>query len=122
MKDAARATTARERDRALRRLQSITTGTAVIATLATAGFGTLAALTWSGATTDNPDAAEDSGTINATVAQLDPDNDGDVDATATPDSITSGSTTPGATARPIQPTPTPLATSKRKSRVSSGGS
>ena len=94
-----------------------------MATMATAGFGTLAAFTWSGASTDNTDAAADGPTINTTAAQVDPDDDGDVDATDPATTVEPGATTgPAATARPLQPTPTPVATTKKKSRVTSGGS
>ena len=120
MHESTRPTTVRERDRALERLRSITAGTAVMATMATAGFGTLAAFTWSGTQTGNPDAAtDDATTLNATTAQVDPDNDGDVDVTT--QSGTSGTTGAAATASPIQAAPTPTPT-RRKARVTSGGS
>jgi hypothetical protein len=119
MHESTRATTARERDRALDRLRSITAGTAVMATMATAGFGTLAAFTWSGAATGNTDAANDSPSTINTTAQVDPDNDGDVDAA--PTAGTSGVTGPTVTASPIQPAATPTPT-RRKARVTSGGS
>jgi hypothetical protein len=119
MNEPARPVTTRERDRALERLRSITAGTAVVATMATAGFGTLAAFTWSGAATGNTDAANDSTTTINTTAQVDPDNDGDVDAA--PTTGTSSGTGPAATASPIQPAATPTPT-RRKARVTSGGS
>src|SRR2546427_6804408 len=49
MNPSARPQTSRNRDRALARVQSLTARTAVAATIATAGFGGLAAFTYSGA-------------------------------------------------------------------------
>jgi len=119
MNDPARPTTRHERDRALERLQSITTGTAIAATIASAAFGTLAAFTWSGDTTDaaTNGATIDGGTVGATVAQVD---DTPIGGGFFGPSTESSSTT--ATATPLQPTTTPLTASKKKSRVSSGGS
>jgi hypothetical protein len=116
MNDPARPTTRHERDRALDRLRSITTGTAVMATLASAGFGTLAAFTWSGTTTD---AAEvDAGGAGATLSQIDDTplaNGSDLSRTS------SGAGTAAATT-PLQPTAAPITATKKKSKVTSGGS
>jgi hypothetical protein len=114
MNDPARPTTRHERDRALERLRSITTGTAVVATLASAGFGTLAAFTWSGSSTDA--ATSDAGTAGV-LAQADDSplaNGSNVGRTS------SGTDT--ATSVPLQPVLTPVTATKKKSRVSSGGS
>ena len=48
MNPSARRQTSRNRDSALSRLNSITTGTAIAAAVATAGFGALAAINYSG--------------------------------------------------------------------------
>ena len=110
-----RPTTTRERDRALQRLRSITTGVAVLGTAATAGFGALAAVTWSGSTTGVDQAAAADPTANARLTGADEDADTLTGADAIP--------TPGpATAAPLQPNPTPLATTRKKARVTSGGS
>jgi hypothetical protein len=115
MNESTRPTSARERDRALGRLRSITTGTAVVATVATAGFGALAAFTWSGATdTTTADAPTADTTTTSVLTGADEDADtltnGEAPATAAP-----------ATAAPLQPAPTPAAT-KKKPKVTSGGS
>ena len=109
----ARPRTARERDRALRRIRSITTGLAVLGTAATAGFGALAAVTWSGST--NGDTAVADPTANSRLTGADEDAD----------TLTGGDAVPTAgpqTAAPLQPAPTPLATTRKKARVTSGGS
>jgi hypothetical protein len=116
MNPSARPRTARERDRALDRLQSITVGTAVIATMATAGFGALAAFTWSGATTDTAaaDATSESApdpTANSRLTGADEDAD----------TLPTAEAPAAATLTPIQPTPTPV-TTKKKAKVTSGGS
>ncbi|HYK96345.1 MAG TPA: hypothetical protein VE011_10855 [Candidatus Dormibacteraeota bacterium] len=90
------------------RIQSITTRTAVVAGIATVGFGGLAALTYSG--TSNATAAA------ATTTQA-------IDGAGT-DSTTSTDTTRSATdsvTPALQAAPVPTATT-RKARVTSGGS
>jgi hypothetical protein len=117
MNPSTRPTPARERDRALRRLRSVTTGIAVVGTAATAGFGALAAVTWSGNSTsgtDNQVAAADA-TPNSRLTGADEDADTLTGADAVP-------TAAPATAAPLQPNPTPLATTRKKARVTSGGS
>ena len=114
MHPSARPRTARERDRALGRIRSITTGLAVLGTAATAGFGALAAVTWSGTPTGDTAAAADP-TANSRLTGADEDAD----------TLTGGDAVPTAgaqTASPLQPAPTPLATTRKKARVTSGGS
>lgn len=108
MNPAARPQTSRNRDRAIARLNSITTGTAIAAAIATGGFGALAAVTWSGttvaATTDDAAAA----------ATTDPGGAAQVPA-ATDSAGTSAGTA-------LQPTRAPIAAVKKKAKVTSGGS
>jgi len=108
MNPSARPQTSRQRDRAIARLNSITTGTAIAAAVATAGFGALAAFTYSGTT----DAATTDTTTGAVAAQ-----------TTTPAAVvlTNPSTT-GVAATPLQPTSAPIAAVKKKAKVTSGGS
>lgn len=118
MNPSTRPTTTRERDRALRRLRSITTGLAVLGTAATAGFGALAAVTWSGSTTAGTDdqvAAADP-TANARLTGADEDED----LLTGGEQPTAASVQPAATS--LQPNPTPLATTRKKAKVTSGGS
>jgi len=121
MNDPARPTTRHERDRALERLHSITTGAAIAATIASAGFGALAAVTWAGDSTTaaNGTAANDGGAAGATVSQLDdtPIGGGSLFGPSSGDSSSAA-----ATAVPLQPTTAPITASKKQSRVSSGGS
>ena len=109
MNPSARPQTSRNRDRALARIQSITTRTAVVASIATVGFGGLAALTYSG-TTDSTAAAD---ATNQTLA-----------GASTGASSTTATTTPatGGVTSGLQPTAAPTATPTRKPRVTSGGS
>jgi hypothetical protein len=108
MNPSARPQTSRNRDRALARIQSITTRTAVVASIATVGFGGLAALTYTG-TSDATNAADttsqniDGSTTDTTTTDT---------TTSATDSVTSG----------LQATPAPTATTKHKARVTSGGS
>ena len=74
----------RRRRRAIDRLRTLTTGAAVAGVAGTAGFGVLAAATWSG-------------TPGATSASnLDAGTDGTTTTDSTPDPTTRGSTTDGA--------------------------
>ncbi|HJP90181.1 MAG TPA: hypothetical protein VJ850_14195 [Candidatus Limnocylindrales bacterium] len=117
MNPSTRPTTTRERDRALQRLRSITAGIAVLGTAATAGFGALAAVTWSGSagTAGDDTAAAADPTANAWFTNADEDSDLLTGAEqSTP--------APSEAAAPIQPNPTPLATTRKKPRVTSGGS
>jgi hypothetical protein len=103
------ARTSRARDRALSRLGSITAGTAVLASAATIGFGGVAAATYAGS---------DDATLSVNADSTDP-------ATAPDPTIVALG--PGATAAPqvttgLQPTLPPLATTRKKARVTSGGS
>jgi hypothetical protein len=109
MNPSARAQTSRNRDRALARIQSITTRTAVVASIATVGFGGLAALTYSG-TSDTTNAADTTsqnvdGSTTDTTTNTDP-------TTSATNGVTAG----------LQATPAPTATTKHKARVTSGGS
>lgn len=108
MNPSARPQTSRNRDRALARIQSITTRTAVVASIATVGFGGLAALTYSG-TSDTTNAAD---TTSQNV-------DGSTDTTTETDNTTSATdnVTTG-----LQATPAPIATPRHKAHVTSGGS
>jgi hypothetical protein len=106
MNPSARPQTSRNRDRALARIQSITTRTAVVASIATVGFGGLAALTYSG-TSD-------------TAAAADPTTQS-VDGSTTDPTATDPTNGTGATSG-LQATPAPIATPKHKAHVTSGGS
>lgn len=108
MNPSARPQTSRDRDRALARLNSITTGTAIAAAVATAGFAALAAFTYSG-TTDS--AITDASTG---AAASDPTSPAGL-------AVTNPSTT-GATVTPLQPRSAPVAAVKKKAKVTSGGS
>lgn len=108
MNPSARPQTSRNRDRALNRLRSITTGTAVAASIATAGFGGLAALTYTGTT----DAS--TGSTNTTLPA-----GGAVDGTTTTGTRTGSTTT---TVTGLQPTVPPVTTTRTKTHVTSGGS
>ena len=99
--------TSRNRDRAISRIRSITTGTAIVASVATAGFGGLAALTYTGTSTDSTlvDANNSgAGSVAGTTTTGTP--------SATPTTDTTG----------LQAAPAPTATTKHKARVTSGGS
>jgi hypothetical protein len=115
MNEPARPTTRHERDRALDRLRSITTGTAIAATVASAGFGTLAALTFSGTSTD---AANGSDTGGGVVSQVGNTQTG----SGTTSGTTYGRSGPAATLAPLQAVQVPVTSTRHKSRVSSGGS
>jgi hypothetical protein len=104
MNPSARPQTSRNRDRALARIQSITTRTAVVASIATVGFGGLAALTYSGTS----DAANVGGSTTDTTTHTTTGTD----TTPATDSVTSG----------LQATPAPTATTRHTARVTSGGS
>jgi hypothetical protein len=106
MNPSARPQTSRNRDRALARIQSITTRTAVVASIATVGFGGLAALTYRGTSAANA-ADTTSQNVDGSTTASPTDNT----ASAT-DSVTAG----------LQATPAPAATRKPKARVTSGGS
>ena len=80
-----------------------------MASIATVGFGGLAALTYSG-TSDAANAA-DTTSQNVAGSTTDATTDTDTTTSAT-DSVTSG----------LQATPAPTATTKHKARVTSGGS
>ena len=89
------------------RLRSITTGTAVAATVATAGFGGLAAMTYTGTSADS--------TLGSS----------DTTVPAGADGTTTNTTTNGATATSptgLQPSVAPVTTTKKKKHVTSGGS
>lgn len=116
MNPSARPRTARERDRALHRIRSITTGIAILGTAGTAGFGALAAVTWSGSANG---ATDDTAAANATANSRLTGADEDADTLTGADAVP---TAAAETASPLQPAPTPLATTRKKSRVTSGGS
>jgi hypothetical protein len=99
----ARRQTSRNRDHALAQLRSITTRTAVAASIATVGFGGLAAFTYSGTSdaTTTLDTTVSSGSTNGTAADA---------------------TTDDTTASGLQATPAPTATTRHTARVTSGGS
>lgn len=109
MNPSARPQTSRNRDRAIDRLRSITTGTAVAATIATAGFGGLAALTYTGTSADAT-----TGSAGTTVPA------GIFGGGTTTN--TTNSTTNSTTSGRLQPVPAPTATTKHKAQVTSGGS
>jgi hypothetical protein len=108
MNESARPQTSRNRDRALARLQSITTRTAIAASMATVGFGGLAAVTYSGTS----DATTANTTVPATVV-----GGGATDTTTD----TTAGTTNGASSG-LQAVPAPTASTRHKSHVTSGGS
>lgn len=110
MNPSARPLTSRNRDRALARLNSITTGTAVAAAIATGGFGALAAATWSGSsgTTDTTTGI----TTTNTSGQSDPAAAALGAAATQAPSVTSG----------LQATRPPAAVVTKKAKVTSGGS
>ena len=89
--------------------------------MATAGFGTLAAFTWSGASTDATAEQDDTGTVTTDTTITTGAVGGDEDADMLPGAEAPATVAPQ-TAAPLQPTPTPIATTKHKSRVTSGGS
>jgi hypothetical protein len=107
MNPSARPQTSRNRDRAVASLQSITARTAVAATIATIGFGGLAAYTYTG-TTDG------ASTIDSNAAG------------ATTDGSTTNTTTGAAATAPtpagLQAVAAPTATKRPRARVTSGGS
>jgi len=113
MNPSARPQTSRNRDRALARIRSITTTTAVAATVATAGFGTLAAFTYSGASTDATNATGNDTTVVAGIAS-------DGTTTFTQPAVTSNRSTSSITG--LQAAPTPVTTTHHTARVTSGGS
>jgi len=102
--------TSRNRDRALARVGSITSTTAIMASIATVGFGGLAAFTYSGdpslTSIDQTTNATDNGTNNAST-----------DSTGT----TNGTTSSGSTNR-LQATQAPTTSTRHKSHTTSGGS
>jgi hypothetical protein len=102
----ARPQTSRNRDRALARVQSLTARTAVAATIATAGFGGLAAFTYSG-------------TSGATGVDTTTPAGANVDGTTT---NTTDTTTPNTTISGLQAAPAPTAKTHHTARVTSGGS
>lgn len=109
MHPSARPQTSRNRDRAVARIQSITTRTAVVASIATVGFGGLAAFTYSG-------SADTTAATDTTTQAVD---GAATDATTSTDTTTTTTATDAATG--LQATPAPTATT-RKARVTSGGS
>ena len=110
MNPSARRQTSRNRDNALRRLNSITTGTAIAAAVATAGFGALAASNYSGVTDAvTTDGAAAEGTTSTGAV--------DSDTTGSDDSTTNPVATPS-----LQPTSAPVAATTEKAKVTSGGS
>lgn len=108
MNQRARPQTSRNRDRALARLNSITSGTAIAAAIATAGFGALAASNYSG-TTDAATTTNDNAAAGATI---DPGA-----AAQVPTATDSTSAVTG-----LLPTSPPVAAVKKKAKVTSGGS
>jgi|GEM_PF-6450496 hypothetical protein len=107
MNPSARPQTSRNRDRAVARIESITTRAAVLASIATVGFGGLAAFTYSG-TSDTAAAADTTGqSVNGSSN----------DTTATDPTTNGNGTTSG-----LQATPAPIATPRHKAHVTSGGS
>jgi hypothetical protein len=110
MNSSARPQTSRNRDRAVARIESITRRTAIAATVATVGFGGLAAFTYSGTSdaTTGSDTTVQAGSVDGTTT----------DATAGTESTT---TSDGASAG-LQAAPAPTATPTPKARVTSGGS
>lgn len=110
MNPAARPQTSRNRDRALTRLSSITTGTAIAAAVATIGFGGLAAANYSGttnaATTVSGDDTTDSPAATGSGAGV---------------QVPTATGASGAATR-LTPTSPPVAAVKKKAKVTSGGS
>lgn len=105
MNPSARPQTSRNRDRALARVTSITTQTALVASIATVGFGGLAAITYSG----TPAAAgSDSTNVNGTTNN-------------SSNGTTSGSTVTNPFTG-LQATQPPRTSTRQKARVTSGGS
>ena len=103
---------AAERNRAVRRLRSITVGTALAAIAASGAFAGIAAASWSGNPTADVVPADSTGTDTTTTT----------DDTTTTD--TSSSTTTGQpTATPtIRPAATPATTTTSGGQVTTGGS
>jgi hypothetical protein len=102
-----------QRARAIDRLRTLTVGTTLAGVAATAGFGGLAAITYSG----YDDQADDSGVTTAAVDAPD-DTPAPTAPTTTPGGRT-GTTSPGTVAAPT-PSPTPRKT--HHAHVTSGGS
>lgn len=109
MNPSARPQSSRNRDRALARLNSITTGTAIAAAVATAGFGALAAFTYSGTT----NAATTTDTSTGAAA---------ADTTSPAAIALTNPSVTGVAVSPLQPTSAPVAAVKKKAKVTSGGS
>lgn len=109
MNPSARPQTSRNRDRAIARLNSITTGTAIAAAVATAGFGALAAFTYSGTT--------DAATTDMAIGAAAP-----AETTAPAAAAVTNPSTTGVAVTPLQPTGAPVAAVKKKAKVTSGGS
>ena len=101
--NAAKPTTPADRNRAVARLRTLTIGTTIAGLAAVGGFGTLAAVSYSGHSTGTS---------------------ADVETSTTTGSTTTGSTTTvKATATPtIQPATTTITTTTGGGQVSSGGS
>jgi hypothetical protein len=116
MNPSARPLSSRNRDRALARLNSITTGTAFAAAIATGGFGALAAATYSGST-DSTGAGAGTGTTTSDTSNSVQDPVAPALTLRAPAATDSPSTVTG-----LQPTSAPVATVKKKARVTSGGS
>jgi hypothetical protein len=110
MNPSAKPQTSRNRDRALARVGSITSKTAIIASVATVGFGGLAAFTYSG----DPSVTSIDQTTNSTDATT---NDTTTNSSGTTSGRTSGGTTNG-----LQATQAPTTSTRHKSHTTSGGS
>ena len=108
MNPSAKPQTSRSRDRAVARVGSITTQTAIVACVATVGFGGLAAFTYSG----TPGVTSIDQTSNS------------VDGTTndTTNGSTSNDTTSSGSTNGLRPAPAPTASTRHKSHVTTGGS
>lgn len=104
MNPSARPQTSRNCDRAVARIQSITARTAVVASIATVGFGGLAAFTYSGTSGTTAPGDTSAQTVGGTGAN------------------TTTDTTAANPMTGLQATAAPVATSRHKVHVTSGGS
>jgi hypothetical protein len=108
MNDSARPQTARNRDRAIGRLRSLTTGTALAGFVATGAFGALAAATYSGHTSTATDTTG-TGKTGRSATQSSTTND-----QTTTDNSNSSST--------LNSTLNAATTQRQKAYVTTGGS
>jgi hypothetical protein len=112
MHDATRPLSVRGRDRALERLRTLTTGTALAGFVATGAFGTLAAINYAGHSSSN------AGTSGASTTSTDTTNQGSTSQSNNASNQGSSSNSNS----PLQAAQLPTVQTYRHAHVSSGGS